>query len=50
MTLNIVPPNDHSRNLTEKAVQTWKDHFIGVMSRTTAAFPVRLWFQETTQA
>ena len=32
MTFQIVPPDDHRRNLVEKAIQTCKDHFIGIMS------------------
>ena len=28
MTYQLVPPDDHRRNLSEKAIQTWKDHFI----------------------
>ena len=31
-------------------IQTWKDHFIGVMSRTGADFPAHLWFQAIPQA
>eukprot|EP00804_Cyclotella_cryptica_P006781 CCRYP_019523-RA/>CCRYP_019523-RA protein AED:0.40 eAED:0.40 QI:0/0/0/1/0/0/3/0/477 len=28
MTYQLVPPDDHRRNIAEKAIQTWKDHFI----------------------
>ena len=35
MTYQIFPPNDHRRNLAEKLIQTWKDHFIVLMSGTT---------------
>ena len=42
MTYQLVPTYDHRRNLAEKDIQTWKDHFIGVMSGTAAAFPVHL--------
>ena len=27
MDYQLVPPDDHRRNLAEKAIQTWKDHF-----------------------
>ena len=50
MTFQLVPPYDHRRNLEEKATQTWKDHFIGVMSGTAATFPVHLWYQEIIEA
>ena len=49
MTFQLVPLDDHRRNLAEKEIQTWKDHFIGVMSGTTAAFPAHLWYQEIPQ-
>ena len=46
----IVPPDNHRRNLADKAIKTWKDHFIGVMSGTAAAFPAHIWCQEIPQA
>eukprot|EP00804_Cyclotella_cryptica_P021230 CCRYP_001521-RA/>CCRYP_001521-RA protein AED:0.41 eAED:0.29 QI:0/-1/0/1/-1/1/1/0/216 len=39
MTYQLVPPGDHRRNIAEKAIQTWKDHFIAVISGTDAKFP-----------
>ena len=39
MTFKLVPPDDHCRNLAKKSIQTWKDHFIGVLSGTAASFP-----------
>eukprot|EP00804_Cyclotella_cryptica_P029696 CCRYP_018700-RA/>CCRYP_018700-RA protein AED:0.44 eAED:0.35 QI:0/0/0/1/0/0/2/0/271 len=30
MTYQLVPPADHRRNIAEKAIQTWKDHFIAI--------------------
>eukprot|EP00804_Cyclotella_cryptica_P004492 CCRYP_017634-RA/>CCRYP_017634-RA protein AED:0.15 eAED:0.15 QI:0/0/0/1/1/1/2/0/934 len=39
MTYQLVPPDDHRRNIAEKAIQTWKDHFIAVISGTDAKFP-----------
>ena len=45
MNFQIVPQDDHRHNLAEKAIQTWKEHFIGVMSRTAAALPAHLWYQ-----
>ena len=45
MTHQLVPPDDHRRNIAEKALQTWKDHFIGVLSGTADTFPLHLWCQ-----
>ena len=45
MTYQLVPPDDHQRNLAEKAIQTWRDHFIGVMSATAESLPDYLWCQ-----
>eukprot|EP00804_Cyclotella_cryptica_P003838 CCRYP_020455-RA/>CCRYP_020455-RA protein AED:0.30 eAED:0.34 QI:0/0/0/1/1/1/2/0/650 len=39
MTYQLVPPDDHRSNIAEKAIQTWKDHFIAVISGTDAKFP-----------
>ena len=50
MKFQLVPPYDPRCNLEEKAIQTRKDHFIGVMSGTAATLPVQLWYQATTQA
>ena len=43
MTYQLVSPYDHQRNFTDKSIQTWKDHFTGVTSRTTESFPAHLW-------
>ena len=45
MTYQLVPPDDHRRNVAEKAIQTWKDHFVGVLSGTSDTFPLHLWCQ-----
>ena len=50
MNFQLVPPYDHLHNLAEKAIQAWKDHFVGVMIGTAAAFPVHIWFQSIPQA
>eukprot|EP00804_Cyclotella_cryptica_P003825 CCRYP_018936-RA/>CCRYP_018936-RA protein AED:0.22 eAED:0.20 QI:0/0/0/1/1/1/2/0/637 len=39
MTYQLVPPDDHRRNIAEKAIQTWKDHFISALSGTADNFP-----------
>ena len=45
LTYQLVPPNDHRRNVAKKAIQTWKDHFIGILSSTANKFPLHLWCQ-----
>eukprot|EP00804_Cyclotella_cryptica_P019039 CCRYP_014449-RA/>CCRYP_014449-RA protein AED:0.30 eAED:0.29 QI:0/0/0/0.75/0/0/4/0/637 len=45
MTYQLVPPDDHHRNLAEKAIQTWKDHFVAALSGTAEKFPLHLWCQ-----
>ena len=39
MTYQLVPPDDYRCNLEEKSIQTWKEHFIGMMSETAESFP-----------
>jgi hypothetical protein len=45
MTYQLVPPDDHRRNIAEKAIQTWKDHFVATLSGTADNFPLHLWCQ-----
>jgi hypothetical protein len=45
MTYQLVPPDDHRRNMAKKAIQTFKDHFIGVLSGCAATMPIHLWCQ-----
>ena len=49
MTYQLVPPDDHRRNISEKAIQFWKDHFVAVLSGASSTFPIRLWYQATPQ-
>ena len=42
MTYQLVPPDDHRRNIAEKTIQTWKDHFIAVWSGVSTNFPMHL--------
>ena len=45
MTYELVPPDEHRRNIAEKAIQTFKDHFIGVLSGCAKTMPMHLWCQ-----
>ncbi|KAL7526429.1 hypothetical protein ACHAXR_001484, partial [Thalassiosira sp. AJA248-18] len=42
-THQLVPPGDHRRNMAERAIQTFKDHFIGVLAGLHDTFPMHLW-------
>ena len=50
MSYQLVPPDDHRRNISERAIETWKSHFIGVLVGTAATFPLHLWCQIIRQA
>jgi len=50
MKYQLVPPNDHRRNVAEKAIQTFKDHFVAVLCGTDDNFPLQLWCQILRQA
>jgi hypothetical protein len=45
MTYELVPPDDHQCNMAEKAIQTFKDHFVGILSGCAPTFPLHLWCQ-----
>ena len=40
MKFQRVPPNDHRRNVAEKAIQTFKDHFVALLCGTDDNFPL----------
>ena len=50
MTYQLVPPHDHRRNIAEKAIQTFKDHFVAALCGTAAKFPMQLWCRILWQA
>jgi hypothetical protein len=39
----LVPPHNHRRNAAERAIRTFKNHFIAGLSTTDKAFPLHLW-------
>ena len=50
MTFQLVPPHDHRRNIAEKAIQTFKAHFISILCGTDKEFPLHLWCRLLPQA
>jgi hypothetical protein len=45
MTYKLVPLDNHQCNMAEKAIQTCKDHFFGVLSDCAPTFLMHLWCQ-----
>ena len=50
MSYQLVPPDVHRRNIAERAIQTLKSYFIGILAGTASTFPLHLWCQIITQA
>jgi hypothetical protein len=50
MTYQLVPPHDHRRNRAEKAIQTFKNHFVSILCGTDSSFPLHLWDRLLVQA
>ena len=40
---HIVPPNTHSQNAAERAIRTFKNHFLAILSGVAPYFPRHLW-------
>jgi hypothetical protein len=49
-TLQLVPPDTHRRNLAERAIQTFKSHFISILAGVDESFPMNLWDRLIPQA
>jgi hypothetical protein len=45
MTYRLVPLEEHQRIMAEKAIQTFKHHFIRVLSGCAPSMPIHLWYQ-----
>ena len=43
MTYQLVPTDDHRRNISERGIQTAKAHMIAVLSGVDPNFPMHLW-------
>jgi hypothetical protein len=46
----LVPPHMHRRNAAERAIQTWKNHFVAGLCSTDTLFPMHLWDRLLEQA
>jgi hypothetical protein len=42
-TIQLVPPDSHSCNLVEQAIQTFKNHFKAILAGVDDTFSMRLW-------
>ena len=43
ITIELAPPGMHRTNAAERAIRTWKNHFISVLCTTNKDFPLNLW-------
>ena len=43
ITFQLVPPHLHRTNSAERAIKTFKDHMIDVITRCDPVFPLHLW-------
>ena len=46
----LAPPGDHKTNPAERAIQTFKNHFISTLFGADSKFPVNQWDRLITQA
>ena len=44
-TIQLVPPDNHRRNLAEQEIQTFKNYFKAVIAGVDDNFPMNLWDQ-----
>jgi hypothetical protein len=47
--LMLVEPNNHHVNAAERAIQTFKDHFVSALATTDSNVPLQLWDRLTQQ-
>ena len=50
ITYQLVPPAQHRRNAAERAIRTFKNHFIAGLASLPAAFPITEWDRLLPQA
>ncbi len=42
-TIKLIPPDNHRRNLAERAIQTFKNNFKAILAGVVDSFLMRLW-------
>ena len=50
VTFQYVPANTHRRNRAERAIRSWKNHFIATLATTDPEMPKNLWDELVVQA
>jgi hypothetical protein len=50
MTYQLVPPHCHRRNAAERAIRTFKEHFVACLASVDPDFPMHLWDRLLPQA
>jgi hypothetical protein len=50
MTYQLVPPHCHRRNAAERAIRTFKEHFVAGLSSVDPDLPMNLWDRLLPQA
>ena len=48
--VDLVPPHQHRRNKAERAIRTFKNHFIAMLAGVHPSFPMHAWNQLLDQA
>jgi hypothetical protein len=43
MTYQLVPPHCHRHNAAERAIRTFKEHFVAGLASVDPDFPMHLW-------
>ena len=43
IVFQLVPPHLHRANAAERAIRTWKNHFISILCGLDPLFPLQLW-------
>jgi hypothetical protein len=50
ISIELAPPGQHRTNAAERAIRTFKNHFIAILSTTDKQFPLELWDELVPQA
>ena len=43
ISFQLMPPDSHRRNAAERAIQTFKNHFLSTLATCHADFPIAEW-------